>query len=267
MVIPDLFSKQAECWSPSRFSREWPEREVGVVVDLPPDGVPYKEKSTDYQKRMNLADFVPLLYSGKACYLNQAPIREFPELDAELDVGGLQLGQIFAINLWLGSRTRSGLHFDNADNLFGQIYGKKRALLVSPVYTKLLYPFANNPSKSRLNPDAPDYSKFPKSKKIEVWSCDLNPGEALYIPRGWWHHITAEEISLSINCWHGNSLTSQEYTRMCLGGGWRIFWRTAYDFVWHGVLGRPYQPRLFSPPPLGIDLYNKINSKHRRHDN
>jgi hypothetical protein len=262
LVIPGLFEQQSRLWSPERFATQWADHEVGIVVDLPSHGVPYREKSKDYHKNMKLADFISLLHSGRSCYLNQVALGRFPELQSELDLQKLKLTRIFAVNLWVGNKTRSGLHFDNADNLFGQVYGKKKALMVSPVYSKFLYPFTDNPSKSQVDPDAPDFIRHPKSARIEVWSCELEPGDGLFMPRGWWHHITAEDISISVNCWHGDSLSEMEYMRLFLAGGMPVLWRTAYDFVWHGLLKHPYQYRLFSPPPPGIKLYDKITSRH-----
>src|SRR5688572_2690592 len=252
LFIPSLFHEQSAKWTPEKMASQWANKEVGVVVDLPSHGVPYRERSKDYQKRMKLGDFISLLGTGKVCYLNQAPLVEYPELESDFNLKNLGIDRIFALNLWIGSKTRSGLHFDNADNLFGQINGRKKALLVSPVYSKFLYPFADNPSKSQIDLDQPNLKDFPKCKRIEVWSCDLGPGDALYMPRGWWHHICAEEISICINCWHGDSLSEFEYMKMFLAGGARVMWRAVYDFVWHGIMKKPYQYRLFSPSPPGL---------------
>ena len=264
LVIRGLFSEQAARWSPERLATEFGQQQVGVVVDLPAHGVPYRERSQDYQRLMKLTDFVPLLHSGKSCYLNQAPLRDYPALERELDVPGLALGRVFALNLWVGSKTRSGLHFDNADNLFGQIYGKKRALLVGPAHSRYLYPFADNPSKSRIDLEAPDLARYPKCSRAEIWECALEPGDALYMPRGWWHHIASEDVSISVNCWHGDSLSELEYIRLSLAGGLRVVGRAVYDFFWHGVMRRPYRYRLFSPEPPGIKAYNRIKPQRAR---
>src|SRR5688572_14648828 len=264
LVIPGLFEQQSKLWSPGRLAKEWPDYEVGIVVDLPLHGVPYREKSKDYQKNMKLAEFISLLHSGKSCYLNQMPISAFPKLQHELDLHELKLTRIFAVNLWVGNKTRSGLHFDNADNLFGQVYGKKKAFMVSPAHSRFLYPFTYNPSKSQVDLDAPDFIRYPKSSLIEIWTCELNPGDGLFMPRGWWHHITSDHISISVNCWHGDSLSEFEYMRLFLAGGLPVLWRTAYDFVWHGLLKHRYQYRLFSPAPPGIKLYDRITSRLRK---
>jgi hypothetical protein len=261
LLIHELFAAQARAWSPERFVEHWPTREVAVVVDLPPHGVPYREQSDNYHRRLTMREFVALLREGRAAYLNQAALADYDALRDDIPADALGLGRIFALNLWVGGRTRSGLHYDNADNLFGQIFGTKRALLISPEYSRRLYPFADNPSKSQVDLDDPDERRFPKIARVEVWSCDLQPGDALYIPRGWWHHITAADVSISINCWHGDTLSEYERLQGFLAGGTRVLSRTVYDFVWHGVCGRPYRARLFSPPPPGVRAYRSVKAR------
>lgn len=247
-------------WSPSRFRNEYGAQNVNVVTKLPDHGVPYRERSKAHQREMSMAEFVALLEGGEVCYLNQAPLRSLPSLAADLDLEPLRLGRLHSLNVWVGSRTRSGLHFDNADNFFGQMYGTKRALLIAPKDSKHLYPFADNPTKSQVDPEQPDPDAFPAFAKCEVWECELKAGDALYIPRGWWHFIAAQQVSVSINCWHGDSLTNTELTSLFLAGGPGVLLRAARDFVWHGVLRRPYQCRLFSPPSPGVAAYRRLTS-------
>lgn len=258
LVIPGIFTGSAARWSPQRLATEFGQRRVDVVVGLPPHGVPYRERGKDYQQSMPLADFIPLLYGDKPCYLNQAPLHDYPQLAEELELSRLALGKIYALNLWLGAKTRSGLHFDNADNLFGQMHGKKRVLMVSPAHSRYLYPFADNPSKSQVDLEAPDLERHPKCSRAEIWACELQPGDALFMPRGWWHHIASDEVSISFNCWHGDSLSELEYMQLFFAGGLRVAGRAVYDFFWHGLLGRPYQYRLFSPEPPGIRAYKRL---------
>ena len=40
--------------------------------------------------------------------------------------------------------------------------------------------------------------------------------------------------------------------------------RLVRDFVWHGVLRRPYARRLYSPPPTGVMLYELMVGVFRR---
>jgi len=56
---------------------------------------------------------------------------------------------------------------------------------------------------SMLDPLNPDYSRFPLSKeaKSEELIARLGPGDSLFIPQGWWHHVHATSRSASISYW------------------------------------------------------------------
>jgi cupin-like protein len=263
VVIRSVLPQQAATWTPMRFSEQWPAQTITVTVDLPTHGVPYRESSAAHQRTTTVADFVTMLERGDRCYLNQTPLATFPELERELDLKALRLSRIFAVNLWVGGRTRSGLHYDRADNLFLQMFGNKRAWLVSPRCSRFLYPFPDNPSKSQIDPERPDFERYPKIARCRVWVCELTPGDALYIPRGWWHFIAADDISISVNCWHGDSLSELERARMFLAGGARVLWQTGYDFVRYGLLGHSYETRMFSPPPAGLEAYRALRARLR----
>ena len=52
--------------------------------------------------------------------------------------------------------------------------------------------------------DSPDYERFPRLRGVPRLICDVGPGELLYIPRLWWHHVASLETSGSINLWFAN---------------------------------------------------------------
>ena len=59
-----------------------------------------------------------------------------------------------------------------------------------------------------------------------------------------------------MNLWHEPALTlGDEFGAVAALGpaGWA---RVTRDFVWHGALGRPYEQRLYSPPPTGKLLFD-----------
>jgi len=264
LLIRGAFAPQAAAWSPRRFADRWPDLEVRATVDLPEHGVPYFESFHAHQETMTLVTLVEMLERGCRCYLHEMSFEFFPEIERDCDFAHLRLDNISAIKLWLGSRTRSGLHYDNADNMFAQMYGVKRVVLMSPRVSRFLYPFPDSPAKSQVDPEHPDLRRYPRFARCPVWTGDLEPGDALYIPRGWWHFIAADDVSISVNCWHGDSLTWGEHLRMWFSGGTPVIARTAFDFVRCGILGRPYQRRLFSAPPLGLQVYQFLASGLRK---
>ena len=44
---------------------------------------------------------------------------------------------------------------------------------------------------------------WPRFAEARQWTCVLAPGELLYIPRGWWHHVRALSASFSVSFWFG----------------------------------------------------------------
>jgi lysine-specific demethylase 8 len=257
-VIPHgLDGKCSQACTPELLASEYPNVKVPVTVNLP-SGVPYAVPGQPHERTMRVADFLQLLVNGAASYMNQVPLKLFPALARDIDLGRLRLSPIRAVNLWVGAATRSGLHFDSADNMFGQIYGSKRVLLVAPQFARCVYAFADVPSKSQVDPENPDLQKFPRFAECPRLEYQLEPGDLLYIPRGWWHFLAADNISISVNCWHGKSLRRLDRWKSFVGGGPRIWRRWVRDFVWHGLLGHPFEARLFSPPPLGVRGYRRV---------
>jgi lysine-specific demethylase 8 len=108
-------------------------------------------------------------------------------------------------NLWIGAAgTVAPLHRDLADNLHVVVRGAKRLTLVSPSHSTrlspngLLDPFPNG---CRVDPEQPDLEAFPRLRGVTLLRADLAPGDALYIPRRWWHHVRTLETSIAVNFW------------------------------------------------------------------
>jgi histone arginine demethylase JMJD6 len=73
-----------------------------------------------------------------------------------------------------------------------QIRGRKRCLLFSPEDSANLY-------AGKVDPDQPDMEKFPLFRNATAFECILEPGELLFIPCTWWHHVVAIEKSITVN--------------------------------------------------------------------
>jgi hypoxia-inducible factor 1-alpha inhibitor (HIF hydroxylase) len=98
-------------------------------------------------------------------------------------------------------------HYDEQHNFFCQVRGLKRCLLFAPDQFKNLYPFpVAHPCdrQSQVDFDNYDDHKFPNMKSLRGYECILSPGDVLYIPMYWWHHIetTPGELAISITFWY-----------------------------------------------------------------
>ena len=105
---------------------------------------------------------------------------------------------------WLGpSGTVTPLHCDYDDNIFAQIWGKKRIFLSPPHHDEFLYVREANAILfgSPFDPEAPDFEKFPLARRAAMIECIMQPGELLYVPAGWYHQVRSLTFSLSANRW------------------------------------------------------------------
>jgi hypothetical protein len=247
-------------WSPRELARRF-DITVDAALDLPGGHAPYMDDAEAHAARIPFSELVNRIERGERCYLHQASVENFEGLLDEIDLSDLTAVPPYFVSLWVGNNTRGGLHFDPADNVLAQIYGSKRAVLVAPKYLRALRVLPDVPHKSGLSPEQIESEDDRALSRIERWRTTLDPGDVLYIPRGWWHYLASPDASISINAWHGDVLPVQDWLRVFFRAGPRAWGRITRDFVWYGMLGRPYRQRLFSPPPLGVDLHRMLVKK------
>lgn len=89
--------------------------------------------------------------------------------------------------------TISHLHWDfwHTQALLAQVEGRKKCILFSPQDTPYLY-------KGEVDPLKPDFDTFPLFREAKPYEAVLAPGEVLFIPGGWWHHVVALENSITL---------------------------------------------------------------------
>lgn len=93
------------------------------------------------------------------------------------------------VALWLGpAGTITPMHHDTCNIMFCQLYGRKRYRLYPPHTLELL---DGARSMYAGDPDASPPNARPRT-------FDLEPGETLFIPIGWWHRVEALDVSVSI---------------------------------------------------------------------
>jgi len=100
--------------------------------------------------------------------------------------------------LWFGPKGAvSPLHRDRLNVLMTQIYGKKRIKLIP---SSALHRVYNHESFfSEVDCENPDLEKYPLFENIPMAEVELNAGEALFLPVGWWHHVRAIETSINVS--------------------------------------------------------------------
>lgn len=131
----------------------------------------------------------------------------FDAVDAEntVDLGSRQR----TASLWIGTPTRIAAHNDFPDNLACCVAGRRRFILFPPDQFRNLYlgPIDNTPAGraiSMVDFHAPDFAAYPRfaDALAHAQVAQLEPGDALFIPSMWWHHVEGlERFNILLNYW------------------------------------------------------------------
>ncbi|MBW4556601.1 MAG: cupin-like domain-containing protein [Trichormus sp. ATA11-4-KO1] len=116
------------------------------------------------------------------------------------------------------SNSLTPLHFDCllTNNLFFQIVGRKKFTILT--YEDKKYCYRYDWRWFKVNPENPDFDKYPKYKNARPIEIIVNPGDILYMPPGTLHHVRSLDMSISFNIdWHTNSSVINSLTA-CLKG-------------------------------------------------
>jgi len=113
------------------------------------------------------------------------------------------------VSVWIGGKSRIAAHYDLPDNVACVCVGRRRFTLFPPEALKDLYvgPLDMTPAGqavSLVDFENPDYERFPRFKDALAAAqvADLAPGDALFIPGMWWHHVEAlEGFNVLVNYW------------------------------------------------------------------
>lgn len=77
------------------------------------------------------------------------------------------------------------------------LYGKKRVVLFANEESNNLYKHPFN-TRSYVDVDHPDFSKFPRLQEATGYQAIIHPGETLFMPSGYWHYMVYEEAGYAI---------------------------------------------------------------------
>jgi hypothetical protein len=134
-----------------------------------------------------------------------AKVRPIPYMNGENVQGPL---------LWMGGGGQIvDLHFDPYRNFIGMLNGWKRVTLLPPAASRDLYVGvlgnqAVSAVSSRVRLTEWDRAAFPRVIEALKLGCvaTLEPGDMLYIPPLWWHHVESSDLNIMINSWENDIL-------------------------------------------------------------
>lgn len=196
-----------DTWTPEYLARKLHGAEVEVMTGRASDQN-YEVNSAAHRTRMPFDEYVARLRAVESSndlylvannkLLESEAARPLWD-DFTLDPRYLQPDTKRAATfLWLGpAGTVTPLHHDLMNVLFHQVSGWKRFILISPLETHCV---SNSVGVfSDVDPVAPDEERFPRFETTHRLQVSVGPGEVLFIPVGWWHHVAALEVSISLS--------------------------------------------------------------------
>ena len=119
--------------------------------------------------------------------------------------------------VWIGNDAIVSAHYDDSENIACVVSGKRTFTLFPPEQIENLYigPMDFTPagaSLSLVDFNNPDFNKHPKFHQAldNALFAELEPGDAIYIPTLWWHHVQATGgVNVLINYWEGGSINGK----------------------------------------------------------
>ena len=111
--------------------------------------------------------------------------------------------------IWLGSAVTTPAHFDESNNVACVVSGTRRFTLFPPEQIANLYigPLGHAPTGTPISLVSlanPDFERFPRFREAlaSALVAELEPGDAIYIPTLWWHHVQSlAKYNVLINYW------------------------------------------------------------------
>jgi ribosomal protein L16 Arg81 hydroxylase len=91
-----------------------------------------------------------------------------------------------------GSVARMHQDIDMSNVFLTQFQGKRRVVLFSPDYSKLLYRYPLN-VHTGVNVVKPDYERYPGLQYVKGFECEIKHGDTLFMPGEYWHYIEYTE--------------------------------------------------------------------------
>ena len=113
---------------------------------------------------------------------------------------------------WIGTALITPAHFDESHNIAVCVAGRRRFTVFPPEQVANLYigPIDHAPAGrpiSVVDFANPDFDRFPLFREALAHAqvADLEPGDAIYMPPLWWHHVQSlSPFNMLVNYWWGH---------------------------------------------------------------
>jgi hypothetical protein len=149
--------------------------------------------------------------------------------------------------IWVGNSITVTTHYDISDNIACVVGGRRRFTLFPPDQIGNLYvgpihfTLAGQPV-SMVSLEDPDLIRYPRFEQALATAqvAELEPGDAIFIPYFWWHHVKSlERFNVLVNYWWDRATAKFGSPYDCLLHGFltlrhlpanqRAAWRAVFD--------------------------------------
>ncbi|GBE93209.1 cupin-like domain-containing protein [Nostoc cycadae] len=214
-----------------------------------------KEDKDEIKKTITVAEYIDYLtehntnVNQERLYLANWVVSDFPELLEDykepvyfpnwltrLPKKVLQRHGYDNPEIFIGHKGKSiGLHEDptSCAAWLAMISGRKQIVFFTPDQKGFLY-------EGKVDVFNPDFNKFPLYSKAKPVEVILEPGEIIYIPPRWWHHVRNLEYTIAM----GNLVVNELNIK--------LFFQANVEI--HPIIGH-IVPLLFKFPPLANALF------------
>ena len=182
-----------EKWNLAYIKEVAGDKTVPLYDDRP---VSHKDGFNEAHAHMKMSDYIDLLHAKPTNYriFLYNLMKEVPVLKNDFkwpDIG-LKLVKQLPMLFFGGENSKVFMHYDidYSNILHFHFHGKKRCVLFAPDQTPYLYKVPHALiSREDIDFDAPDFNQWPALEKAQGLVTDLQHGEMLYMPEGYWHYM------------------------------------------------------------------------------
>lgn len=112
-------------------------------------------------------------------------------------------------SIWIGNRVTASCHYDAPNNIACCAVGRRRFTFLPPEQIHNLYPGPLEPTPggqavSLVDFASPDLDRYPRFRDAQAVAIStvLEPGDAVFIPSMWWHHVQGlDAFTVLVNYW------------------------------------------------------------------
>jgi hypothetical protein len=169
------------------------DKTVPLYDDRPVD---FKDGFNEPHATMKMGAYVDLLKSKPTKYriFLWNVLKEIPQLQKDYTIPdfGLKLMKRLPMLFFGGKNSHTFMHHDiDLANIFHfHFEGKKQCILFDQKQNDYLYKIPHSLiTREDIDFSNPDFKKWPALKHAKGWQCELNHGEVLYMPEGYWHYM------------------------------------------------------------------------------